>query len=155
MIRNWTAVTVGAIVTIVLTGCAGYRPMAHASWDAKIRDLCNNHGGVVVYERVNLDRAEHRLLGGRTPVSVPRRQSASSNIPYVTEEKITWISEQNPRVYRADVAVVRTRDSKVLSRMVSFGRIGGDLVSPYSCQDAGIRLDLEQQTFVTPPSIND
>lgn len=135
---------------IAITGCMGYHPIAHSSWDARVKDFCLKEGGVVVYEKVKLDEEELRLLGARRTITVPRRQSAGPSAPYIADEKITWLNEGNPRVYRADISIVRTRDGKVLSHMVSFGRVGGDLVPPYSCADVGVNLDIEQQTFALP-----
>ena len=130
-----------------LIGCVGYDVGDYPTWDAKVKELCESDGGVTVYERVTLSRTEDIVRESGSSITVPRRQSASANAPYVSEEKIVWLNEANPRVYRSETWIIRAQDGAVLSKLVSYGRVGGDFVRPYSCRDVGTRLDLERQTF--------
>ena len=141
------------LVTTTFAGCAGYVPGRQAYWDAQVKEMCEKDGGVTVYERVKLTQNEYRRLGGiGGTVPVPTRSSASPNTPYVADTKIIKIRESNPEVYRRETMIVRVVDGKVLSRQVTYGRIGGDFPSPahrssYGCSEVGLRLDVERQTF--------
>lgn len=144
---------ISVLFTMVLAGCMGYAPGQQSYWDAQVREMCAKDGGVTVYERVKLTRSEYQRLGGdRGIVSVPSRNSAGPNAPYVADRKITKIRESNPEVYRRETVIMRVADRKVLSEQVTYGRIGGDFPSyahpsSYGCADVGLPLDIEQQTF--------
>lgn len=132
-----------------LAACVSYSPARYAHWDAKVRELCKKDGGVTVYERVKLTPREYQMLGGvGGSVSVPLR-GAKPGLPYVAESKTTWLNEANPVVSRRETEIVRTRDGKVLSRVVHYSRHGQDFVSSYGCWDVGVSLDVERQTFDT------
>jgi hypothetical protein len=143
--RVLKASTIAALASLI--GCVGYDLSGYPKWDAKIKELCERDGGVTVYERITLSSTEDTVRDDGSSVMVPRRQSAVANAPYVSEEKIVWLSESKPRVYRSETSIIRVRDGKILSKLVSYGRVGGDFVRPYSCRDVGTRLDLERQTF--------
>ncbi len=141
------------LFTVALAGCMGYVPGQQSYWDAQVREMCAKDGGVTVYERVKLTRSEYQRLGGdRDIVPVPSRNSAGPNAPYVADRKITKIHEWSPEVYRRETVIIRVADRKILSRQVTYGRIGGDFPShahpsSYGCADVGLLLDIERQTF--------
>ena len=124
-----------------------------AAWDAKVKEMCEKDGGVAVYEKVALTQEEYKRLGGIAgTVPVPSRAAAPPNAPYVADTTISNIRDDRPRVYRRETKIVRTSDGKVLSRQITYGRIGGDVPSPahhssFGCETVGIRLDVEKQTF--------
>ena len=130
---------------LLFSGCSP----THPDWDAKVKELCQRDGGVTVFERVRLSRDEARhVTGPAGGLVVPRKDAATAGRPYVSERKRVVLNEGNPAVYRSETVIVRTSDGKVLSRLVHYARVarvGFD--SGYSCRDAGIAADLEQQTF--------
>jgi len=152
-LNKYGKAAVGTLLLAMLAGCMGWAPGRQAYWDEKVKEMCAKDGGVTVYERVKLTESEFRRLGGNGgTVPVPTRRSANPNSPYVADTKITKIREANPEVYRRETEIIRLVDGKVLSRQVTYGRIGGDLPSPahqssYGCSDVGLRLDVERQTF--------
>jgi hypothetical protein len=131
-----------------LQGCAGYVPGRNAYWDAIVKENCQKDGGVTVYERVKITPSEQRQLGGvGETIPVPAKEFAKPAAPYVAENKTTWLHRSNPEVVRSETFIVRTSDGKVLARLVDYARIGQDVIRPYSCQDAGLRVDVVRQTF--------
>jgi hypothetical protein len=131
----------------------GNVPGQQSYWDAQVREMCEKDGGVMIYERVRLTQDEYRHLGGiGGTVPVPSKSLAAPSAPYVAETKIAKIREWSPEVYRRETVIIRVVDGKVLSRQVTYGRIGGDFPShahpsSYGCADVGLRLDVERQTF--------
>lgn len=132
------------VVAIVLAGCGSIQA---TYWDARIDEMCRKDGGVTVYERVTITSEEYkRLKGVGGTIPVPQRQVASPDAPYIAEPITTWLS-RDPDVFRRETSIVRTRDNKVLSRQINYVRVRLEFGEPYSCQNVGIRLDVEHRTF--------
>jgi hypothetical protein len=135
-----------AITTSLLMGCGSIQ---RAYWDAKVEELCRKDGGVTVYERVRINSAEYKTLGGFGGGStVYPRSTAKPDALYVADNTTTWLNE-SPPVRRSETRIVRKSDGKVLSKLVHFGRGGGGGFAPppFSCQDVGISEDVVGQTF--------
>ena len=143
-----TAYMSTGLVLAVLGGCSD----SYADWDAKVKELCQKDGGVVVYERVQLSADEaRRLTGPAGGLLIPRKESADPGVPYVSETKRTTLNEGNPTVLKWETVIVRTSDGKVLSRLTGYGRVRrGGIDSGYSCRDLGIAFDVERETFTLP-----
>jgi hypothetical protein len=129
----------------LLTGCSP----TTADWDAKVKELCQKDGGVIVYERVQISKEEARhVTGPAGGLVVAREDAANASNPYVSRNMRTTLNDGNPTVFKSETVIVRTKDGKVLSRLTYYGRAKrGGIDSGYSCRDVGIALDLEQQTF--------
>jgi hypothetical protein len=98
-----------------------------AYWDAKVRELCERDGGVVILERVPLTRDEYRRLGGvRGGIPFPSEESAAPDYPFVSGGTRTVIRDGDPQVIRRDGFYKRRTDGKLLATTVSYHRIGGD-----------------------------
>jgi|SRR5687768_1764201 len=150
------ALVAAAPQVLLLSGCLGYVPGRQSYWDQRVKELCEKDGGVFVYERVKLSESEYRLLrGSGGAVIVPTKNQAGPDTPYFAETQTTKIRDGNPEVYRRETLIVRARDGKVLSRQITFGRIGGDIPSPahsssFGCRDVGLRFDVVRDTFEIP-----
>jgi hypothetical protein len=133
-----------ALATSLLASCGSIQ---RTYWDARIDEMCQKDGGVTVYERVTITTEEFKSLGGagRT-VRVLRREVAPPNAPYVADNTTAWLN-RDPDVFRSETLIVRTSDGKVLSRQVNYVRVRLEFGQPHSCQDVGVRLDVERQTF--------
>jgi hypothetical protein len=144
---------------IDITACAGYFPGERAHWDAKVKELCEQDGGVTVFEIVEISHGEYARLGGsRGVVPVPDETRAQA-APYFARTVVQEVNA-NPRVLRRETRIVRTADQKVLGKVVSYSRIGGDVPtgighhSSFSCRDIpGFRADVERQIFVVKGSV--
>jgi hypothetical protein len=160
VLNQQIAFLIGIVVlassSALLSGCLGYVPGRQSHWDARVRELCDKDAGVFVYERVTLSQSEYqRLRGPGGAVVVPIRTSAPPDAPFVREHEERSIRRGNPQVLQLETRIIRTADNKLLSRWITYMRIGGDIPSPahassFSCRDAGFQSDIEQQTFVTP-----
>lgn len=138
-----------------LTGCMGYAPGQQSYWDAQVREMCEKDGGVTVYERVKITAEEYLTLGGAYGViPVPDEYSKRQETPYFSRTLVKEINSHNPKVTRRDSIIVRRSDQKILGRLISYDRVGGDFPngisheSYFSCKNiSGIRLDVERQIF--------
>ena len=78
----------------------------------------------------------------------------ASKYDYLSKTHIKYINEMNPTVIRIEYIVYRKIDGKVLGKLVSYGRVGGDMPtgighdSSFSCsQITGVDTDLEKKIF--------
>lgn len=141
---------------MALVSCAGYVPGRQAYWDAQVKEMCEKDGGVSVYERIEISETEYIELGGiRGIIPVPDEQSSNKEAAYFSRTNIREINTSNPRVTRRETEIVRRADNKKLGKVVTYSRVGGDLVTGirhdtyFSCQDVlGVRLDVENQIFI-------
>jgi hypothetical protein len=118
--------------------------------------MCEQDGGVTVYERVYITAEEYnQLTGGRGTVPVPDERSSNKSAPYFSRSLTREINAASPKVMRRETEIVRRVDNKVLGKVVIYSRVGGDLPTgighdTYSgCQDVPkLKLDVEKQVFV-------
>lgn len=135
-----------------LASCTGYTPGAKAYWDARIKELCEKDGGIVVYERVHLTENEIKSLGvvGGI-VLVPPEDRASPSAPYVFRKMQTTINVSGPYVARTQTQLVRRSDGKVLGQSIQYWRSGGDFptgigeASSFACPE---KIEFSSQIFV-------
>lgn len=116
-----------------LSGCAGYIPGAKAHWDAKVKEMCQKDGGVTVYDRVRVSKADIDLLGtvgGR--IGIPNRRVAKPNTPVYSELEVTDLRKWNPRVSRSEESIIRRSDHATVARSVIYSRSGGDFPTGFS-----------------------
>ncbi len=150
------------IIATGLAGCTGYSPGAKTFWNEEVRKLCERDGGVTIYDRVQISKADidrHVLpttADGKLGVTV--KELAHPEVPVFAESKTTILREWSPQVGRVEWTVIRRSDSAVVARWVSYGRHGGDFPtglaheSSFSCPDSQqIRADL-QRLFVVGES---
>ena len=98
-----------------------------AYWDHKITKMCENDGGVTVYEEVSLDREEYKqYINKFGKLSIPKNNKASANLNYIRFDNREFIHRNYPTVRRYEFLVKRRSDNKILGRRVSYSRVGGD-----------------------------
>jgi Ca2+-binding RTX toxin-like protein len=142
-----------------LAGCAGWVPGRQSYWDAKVKEMCEKDGGVKVFERVRISKAEidRRVLpmtaDGRLGFAV--KDLAKPDAPVYASEHITYLrKEGNPLVWRTEYVISRRSDQRIVARWVNYTRAGGDFPSPahdssFICPDLNqMTSDLHQQLFV-------
>jgi hypothetical protein len=133
----------------------GFYEGRKAYWDSEVRRMCEQDGGVKVYERVLISEEEFKHLGGLQGVlPIPTESVSRAEYPYVTRDVRNRIREWDPEVIRGESLITRRSDNKVLGRYVYYARIGGDVPisfghpTNFSCGDIpGFRSDVERQVF--------
>jgi hypothetical protein len=153
----------GVVIVSVLYGCMGWMPGRQSYWDAKVKEMCKTDGGVTIYEKIRISRAD--LKRGVLPVNadgkieVSVKGLARPDAPVYAEPKITYIRKSNPQVARVEVVYIRRSDNAVVARTISYGRFGGDIPSPshpssFACPDS-LKLQSEmQELFVVDGAAN-
>lgn len=148
-LKRVSAMTLVAIAAS-LAGCMGWAPGRQAYWDARVKEMCEKDGGVTVYERVRISRAQiaRRVLpmtaDGRLSFTV--KEHAHPEAPIYAVEQITYLSEKNPRVRRTESVIVRRSDEAVVGKWVVYARAGGDLPTGASEGTSFICPDLQKMT---------
>lgn len=139
------------VVTLIFT------VLNKAFWDARVRYLCANEGGVTVYETVDLSAPEYASI----PIDIygtpfiPSEDARGINDPfYVVSSSDLQQKTGGIEILKNVFDIVRSSDRKSLGTAVSYVRRGGDLVtfgSPgtgFSCSNIqGFGLDLHGQIF--------
>jgi len=139
------------VVTLIFT------VLNKAFWDARVRYLCANEGGVTVYESVDLNDPAYRsikiALNG-TPF-IPFENEMDPDDPLYRSSKSDYEQKfGNISIERSELSIVREIDRKTVSKRVTFVRRDGDFItfgspgSGFSCEDiSGHPLELLTQTF--------
>ena len=143
-----------SLFPILFSGCMGYVPGQQSYWDEQVREMCERDGGVRIYEKLRITKADIELLGrvgGK--IGVPAKDLANPKAPAYQELKITRIRDGNPRVSRTDLIIVRRADQTVVAQATIYARSGGDFPSPaqtsgYRCPDAKTIMSDLQELFI-------
>lgn len=150
---------VPVVIIVLLILAIGFYEGRKAYWDAKVREMCEKDGGVTIYERVRISRAEinrHVLpmtADGR--LSFTTKELAHPYAPIYAVERITYVRESNPRVRRTESVIMRRTDQTVVAKWVIYARTGGDFPTGFSegtnfiCPDLQkMTSDLHEQLFI-------
>lgn len=134
---------VGAFIVLLLTACE------KARLDDEIRRLCEKDGGIKVFEKVVLPTDRFDSFGN---VNLPSEKIAKPSDAYFYRERIEYLREGNPAMWRTTNQIVRRADSKLLGESVRYTRRGGDLPGPwhessFSCPEITAGHGLEQSVF--------
>jgi hypothetical protein len=134
----------------LLTSCAGWFPGRQAYWDAQIKQMCAKDGGLTVYERVPISRAEvsrHVLpttADGRLGFTI--KDLAHPDAPVYSVESVTILRDWGPSVSRTEAVIIRRADQVVVGKWVRYSRSGGDMPTGFSEGTSFICPDLQQVT---------
>jgi hypothetical protein len=131
-------------LALALGGCE------KARLDQRVRELCNQDGGVKVYEVVYLSSKEFDRYG---VVRVPIKQEAKLSDEFVYEQNLSAYQKGNPELWRLHFRVFRRSDSKLLGEAISYARRGGDMPGPwhessFGCPERADISDLKKQLFI-------
>ena len=118
-----------------------YFSVNQARWDSRVRELCARDGGVTVFETISVSPEEFAALpttGGQT--AIPTQSAMKPKAPAFFTSSETVITDGNPRVTRLEHLVKRRSDGKVIGRIISYSRVGGDFPtiahpSSFRCPD--------------------
>jgi len=127
-----------------------------AEWDRQIREWCETEGGITVFEQIDVSKQQYPdLVITPRGVSIPSRMSANTDDPFFYSNRTEILSNDQALIRRHTNEIVRSIDSKVLGRRVSFSRVGGDFYpfgfgteSSFSCSRVdGFNSDLNRAVF--------
>ena len=142
-------------LTSILAACVGYVPGRQSYWDAQIKEMCANDGGVRIFERLRVSKTDIARLGTiGEKIGIPTKSLAHPDAPAYADLRITYIREADPVVSRHETSVIRRSDQSIIAKWVAYTRSGGDLPGPghpshYSCpQHSQIVSDLQQLFIV-------
>jgi hypothetical protein len=138
---------------VVLYGCAGYTPGAKSYWDQRVNDMCAKDGGVTIYERIPIPKAQFEKLprvGGHA--AIPPRTDAKADDLVFWDEFSTDIRDANPRVWRSEQIVRRRSDEKIVARIVRYSRVGGDMPTGLA-HSSSLGCPEEEQIFAQQEKI--
>jgi hypothetical protein len=163
-VLGWVGAIVLSLITILILGVVFYEGHK-AYWDSKVKGMCEKDGGVTVYERVRISRAEinQRVLpmtaDGRLGIAV--KELAHPKAPIYAVERITYLRKYNPSVWRGEYLVIRRNDQTAVAKWVFYKRSGGDLPiglsegSSFVCPDLQkMTTDLHERLFIVEGDSN-
>jgi len=135
-------ILITSLIVTMLAACMGYVPGQQSYWDAQVREMCALDGGVTVYEltTISVKQAEElpKIEGS---ISIPHQTLANLAAPLVSTDSEKVLREWGPRVVRREREVIRQSNRKIVGRIVSYSRIGGDFPtgisegSSFTCPD--------------------
>lgn len=128
-IKLLVLVPVALVLLLVLV--VGFYEGRKAYWDAKVREMCEKDGGVVILENIKISREQERYLphaGG--VVSVTRESLSDPRAPAFARTRETTLRDWQPSVVRYEQEVVRRLDGRAVANAVFYLRSGGDFPSP-------------------------
>jgi hypothetical protein len=116
------------LALLMLCNCAGYTPGAKSHWDQQVREMCAKDGGVTIYERVSISRAQlEKLPKAGVYAAIPARANATPEDLVFWDDSSSTIHDANLRVWRSEQVVKRKSDEKIVARIVRYSRVGGDV----------------------------
>lgn len=142
--------TATVLLAATLASCMGWVPGRQSYWDEKVKEMCEKDGGVTVFERVRISKAEisrHVLpmtADGR--LGFTTKALAHPDAPIYAVERTTHIRDGNPRVQRVESEIVRRADQVVVAKWVIYARAGGDFPTGLSDGTNFICPDLQKMT---------
>ena len=138
--RRTLHLVVGILLFLIWFGGAFWQVTGKKMyWDAKVRRLCAEDGGVTVYETVVLTAKEYDQYAMINWI-LPEKSELKPSDQYFIIRTVFYYHRNNPQVTRKHSQIVRRSDGKVLGEYVRYGRGGGDLYGPwegtsFSCYD--------------------
>jgi hypothetical protein len=151
-------ILIAAVILVPLL-ILGFYEGRKAYWDAKVREMCAEDGGVAVYEPLFISHSQFIAWGGQDGVHgvpIPNKSDDRNDIPVFRRTTEETINAENPTVRRDVTEFVRRSDGKVLGRYVYYARRGGDFpswahessfgcVQPATVSDQIVILDRRQK----------
>lgn len=119
-------------------------------YDAKVKRLCAQDGGIRVHEKVALPAEKFDRYG---VVRIPTKEDAKAEDEYFYEWEVHRYRDESPSMRRDRFLIFRRADSKLLGEAVSYARRGGDMPGPwhpssFRCPAQADDVNLRQQIFI-------
>lgn len=138
-------------LALFLLATIGYIEGRKVYWDRRVDNMCQEDGGVKIYERATLPS---KYITNEGIVRIPFESHATQEDEYYLRIIRTPIVSGYLSVGKHQTQVIRTKDMKILAEVVSYGRGGGDIPtfshpSYHSCKTDNNPIDsMIQQVFV-------
>lgn len=121
-------------------------------WDFRVWQMCQEDGGVRVYETVELP-AERFDEWGMVNFYHPARGENALGSEYSFNRDVTYYRRGNPNIFRIHTRVARRPDGDLLGESVFYKRGGGDIPGPwhgssYMCPKLSVSNDVLRQVFI-------
>ncbi|MEW8256565.1 MAG: hypothetical protein AB2747_19590 [Candidatus Thiodiazotropha taylori] len=163
--RNAAVLKKFNIVVYYVLGClifigwfgSGFWPFVGKKmyYDAQIRDMCSEDGGIEVYEIVYLPKDRFDKYGN---VNIKSKENSNETEEYYYEINKLVLKENDPILIKYTTLVYRRSDNKILGTSIKYGRGGGDIQgfwhpSTYSCPQ-NVEGDFNLITSIFKKGIN-
>lgn len=123
-----------AIPVIIVMGIVSiyiFHEARKAYWDSKITKMCDQDGGINIYDKFLVDDATYESLKNKFgKIDIPLKgsdRSVGSVLIHTFENKI--IKSGNPLVRRSQYSIIRVSDNVVIATKIQYSRVDGDLIS--------------------------
>jgi hypothetical protein len=152
LIKVVAAVLLAPFVLLIagIGGCEARK----AYYDWKVRKMCEQDGGVAIFDKVSVTRSQLDALGKVGGyVSIPPEELAHPDSPVFSTRQTEVIKQGHPSLRKWVETVVRRSDNRVVARVTSYTRSGGDFPShaapsSFACPPATERFAHRQKIFV-------
>ncbi|HSH30409.1 MAG TPA: hypothetical protein VK971_10915 [Thiohalobacter sp.] len=129
-----------AIVAVIAIAFAFYEGRK-AYWDYRIRVMCEDDGGVTIFDNVAVtDEHVSSLPRVDGLLGVAPENLAKASEPVFSRIDRTSIRDGEPSVIRYEQKIIRRNDGEIIATAVMYARSGGDIPSmafpsSYYCPD--------------------
>ena len=132
-----------------------YCEINKAYWDHRVKELCNKDGDITIYEKVVISKSDYpnmKFISTGQPI-LPDEGNARSSDPFFSTFNTAVLHKGYPEIRRYEQSIVRSNDKKILSTLVSYSRVGGDIPtgiihpSYYSCENFHSNLNVYSSTI--------
>lgn len=141
---KWFLLSLLALVVVSVIGVVivyQHYESNKAEWDQKVTEMCKKDGGVTVYEKVEVSKADYPNLKFTSSgyVILSSEGHKKPDDPFYLTSKTEYLKQWSPEIFRSEHSIIRAKDGKELSRLISYSRRGGDFPdgishpSSYSC----------------------
>ncbi len=113
-----------------------------AYWDYRVREMCEEDGGVKTKEIIDVDEGTYESLKNKFgQIDIPSKGDPRSiGSIAVHSYKDVYIRRSDPEVRRSELAVTKGSSGVVVATSTTYSRVGGDLFalhpSHFSCPSA-------------------
>ena len=148
-VLRWVVVVSAAIVVLVAVIAFGVTEARKAYWDKKVVEMCEQQGGIKVFQKLQLAPGTYdKLLDERKRIRLPAETVAKSGDMYQFTLASEFVVTGDLQIRKVTQRVIQRPELKVLAEQTSFARVGGDLLMPHPTSFACPQPDdMFEQTF--------
>jgi hypothetical protein len=96
-------------------------------WDNKVKTMCEKDGGVEVYQKIRIPYSKYKLLPKvYGSISIPPKSHVTDSSIVYSVINETIVHKWNPTVVRREHLIKNAKKDKIIGKIVTYSRIGGD-----------------------------